>query len=331
MLRWALFFVLMAFSPAAQAACVGENLFDKLDAQTRIALRVKADAAPFARGLVWRATRGDEVLTLLGTYHFDDTRHAGLRKTIAPVLEDAALLLVEAGPEEEAALLAEMTRNPEAMFETGPTLPERMDQDDWKRLTAATGERGIPGFLAAKMKPWYVAMTLAMSPCAMAEVARGVKGLDGQVIALAQEQGLPIRALEPFDTVLTLFEKIPEAEQIDMVIAALATAEKADDYTQTLADAYFEEEPRLIWEFTRHETELHSGLSPKEVAAQMEMTEELLMTERNLAWIPVIEAALEAGPVVLAAGALHLPGKTGLLALLHERGFELERLPIAKP
>ena len=331
MLRWVVFVLLIAFSPAAQAACAGENLFDKLDAQTRIALRVKADAAPFARGLVWRATRGDDVLTLLGTYHFDDPRHEALRDTIAPILQDAALLLVEAGPEEEAALIAEMTRNPAVMFETGATLPERMEEDDWKRLSAATAERGIPGFLAAKMKPWYVAMTLSMSPCAMAEVAQGVKGLDGQVIALAQAQGVPIRPLEPYDTVLGLFEQIPDEEQIDMIVAALATAEKADDYTRTLADAYFDEEARLIWEFTRHETEAYSGLSEEEVAAQMEFTEQLLMTDRNEAWIPVIETALESGQVVLAAGALHLPGTTGLLALLQDRGFMIERLPVAKP
>ncbi len=331
MLRWVLLFALLLVSPAARAACAGENLFDRLDAQTRIALRVRADAAPFARGLVWRATRGDQVLTLVGTYHFDDPRHAALRRTVTPLLRDAALLLVEAGPEEEAALIAEIAQKPEAVFETGPTLPERMGEGDWKRLSAATAERGIPGFLAAKMKPWYLAMTLSMSPCAMAETAKGVRGLDGQVIALAQAQGLPIRALEPYDTVLGLFARIPDEDQINMILAALATTGMADDYTRTLADAYFDEEPRLIWEFTKHETERHSGLSPEEAAAQMELTEDLLMTQRNIAWLAVIEEALDSGPVVLAAGALHLPGRTGLLALLQERGFALERLPLARP
>lgn len=327
MLRFCLSILLSLASPLA-AACPGVNLFDALPEATRAELRAAADAAPFARGLLWRATRGGQDLTLVGTYHFDDPRHAPILQRLGPELARASTLLVEAGPEEEAALMAEVGRNPDAMFSTGPTLPERMAEDDWQRLSATMAARGVPGVLTAKMKPWYVAMTLALSPCATAEVARGVKGLDGQLIAAAQARGLPIRALEPHDTVLTLFNDIPPAAQIDMILAALTAAEQADDYTQTLADAYFAEEPRLIWEFTRYETELHSGLSPEAAAEQIALSENLLMARRNRAWIPVIEAALADGPVLLAAGALHLPGETGLLALLEARGFALERLPL---
>jgi uncharacterized protein YbaP (TraB family) len=53
-----------------------------------------------------------------------------------------------------------------------------------------------------------------------------------------------------------------------------------------------------------------------------------LMTERNRAWIPVIEAAAAEGPVLAAFGALHLSGNDGVLALLERRGFTLERLDL---
>ena len=55
------------------------------------------------------------------------------------------------------------------------------------------------------------------------------------------------------------------------------------------------------------------------------------MTERNRAWIPVIEAAAPKGPVVAAFGALHLSGTDGVLALARARGFTLERLDLRSP
>ena len=51
-----------------------------------------------------------------------------------------------------------------------------------------------------------------------------------------------------------------------------------------------------------------------------------LIDQRNRAWIPVIEAAAGSS-IVVAAGALHLPGEAGVLNLLQQQGYTLERAP----
>lgn len=312
-----------------RAECVGSNLLDALAPQDRAQISAAANAAPHAQGLLWQAQRGDQRLTLVGTYHMPDARHAAILEALEPHLAAASLLLVEAGPQEEAALRAEMTRNPALIFATsGPTLAERLPEADWQRLAQALRDRGIPPFLGSRFRPWYAAVTLALSPCAMAEAAAGKRGLDAEVIARAGARGLPVRALEPHDTLFTIFDEMSEADQLDMIRASLPMADRADDYTTTLAEAYFAEEPRLIWEFSRYDALANSGLAPQTVAAQFAMTEDLMMNRRNRAWIAVIEAALAEGTVMLAAGALHLPGEGGLLALLHAKGFQLERLPL---
>jgi hypothetical protein len=55
-----------------RAQCAGENLFATMDPDRLAAITAAADAVPFPRGNLWRATRGDEVITIIGTYHFDD-------------------------------------------------------------------------------------------------------------------------------------------------------------------------------------------------------------------------------------------------------------------
>jgi hypothetical protein len=312
----------------AFAQCAGKNLFAEMPAERLDRLTAAADAVPFPRGNYWRATRGDEVITLIGTYHFDDPRHAPNLQTIAPEIAAATTVLVEAGPEEEAALLDLMAREPgRMMIMEGPTLLERLPPDTWDSLAKALALRGVPGFMAAKLQPWYVAVMLAIPPCAMANMA-DPKGLDGLIIDTALEKGIPVRGLEPFDTVFRIFDSMTEQEMIAMIEATLAVDDRAEDYSATLADSYFAGESRIIWEYMRDESYSLPGYTRDQIDAEFARMEEVLMAGRNRAWIPVLTEAAATGPVFAAFGALHLSGEEGVLNLLQEEGFTLEQLPL---
>jgi uncharacterized protein YbaP (TraB family) len=168
---------------------------------------------------------------------------------------------------------------------------------------------------------------LAIPPCAIAAMA-DPKGLDGMVIDAALAAGVPVRALEPFDTVFTLFDTMSEAEVVAMIDSTLAMEDRAEDYSATLADSYFAGESRMIWEYMRDESLSLPGYTPERIEAEFARMEELLMSARNRAWIPVLTAAAAEGPVFAAFGALHLSGADGVLNLLQAEGFTLEELPL---
>jgi uncharacterized protein len=311
-----------------RAQCAGENLFATMDPDRLAAITAAADAVPFPRGNHWRATRGDEVITIIGTYHFDDPRHDATLQTILPALTSATTVLVEAGPDEEAALLDLIARDPSTMMiAEGPSLLEQLPPQTWEKLSAALSARGVPGFMAAKMQPWYVAAMLAIPPCAMAQMA-DPKGLDGMVIDSALAAGVPVRALEPFDTIFTLFGAFSDEEVVAMIDSTLAMEDRAEDYSATLADSYFAGESRMIWEYMRDESRSLPGYTPERIEAEFARMEELLMSARNRAWIPVLTEAAAQGPVFTAFGALHLSGQDGVLNLLQAEGFTLEELPL---
>ena len=310
------------------AACQGRDLIAALPDADRAALMRAADAVPFARGNLWRAERkterGAEVIHLVGTYHFDDPRHEAMMARLAPILDRARVVLVEAGPDEERALAAELLRRPEFMFLTnGPTLPEMLPEADWQALMAAMQARGVPPFLASKFRPWYMAMLLGLPPCAMPDLQRGAKGLDHRLIAAATAKGLPVQALEPFDTLFSIFGRLSMAEEIDMIRASLHLADRAEDMTATLANAYFAGQSWLIWEFSMVQARDAPGMTEADVARQFALAEDVLMVARNRAWVPVLLAAAGKGEVLAAFGALHLPGPDGVLALLQAEGFTI--------
>lgn len=310
------------------AKCAGQNLFASMSADRLAAIEAAADAVPYPEGNHWRATRGDEVITLIGTYHFDDPRHAPTMEAITPDITAARTVLVEAGPEEEKQLKALIARDPsKMMIIDGPTLLETLPPDLWESLSDALAQRGIPGFMAAKLRPWYVTVLLSVPPCAMADMA-DPKGLDGMVIDAAEAAGVPVRGLEPFDTVFSIFDAMTEAEQIALIQSTLAVEDQSEDYSATLADSYFAGESRKVWEFMRFVTYDLPGYTPEQVDAEFATMEELLMASRNRNWIPALTKAASEGPVFAAFGALHLSGKQGVLALLEAEGFTLEALPL---
>lgn len=313
-------------APSAGAECHGLNLLDLMPAEERAAVTALADAQPFARGNFWQAERGEDRIIILGTYHLEDPRHGATVARFAPEIAGASALLVEAGPEEEKALQQHMGRDPSVMVITdGPALNQILPPETWDRLAEAARARGVPPFMAAKFRPWYVTVLLAVPPCAM-EAMVDPNGLDAQLIDSALAAGVPVRALEPYDTVFSIFGAMSEADQIAMIEQTLAMEDSITDFSETLADAYFDGDGRLMWELMRHMSYDAPGYTREQVDAEMAVLEEVLMNSRNRAWIPVIEAAAAEGPVVVAFGALHLSGQEGVLNLLKGNGWTVTPL-----
>lgn len=328
MLRFALLLLALLVPALASAQCQGRDLIAALPEPEHAALMAATAAQPYSTGNLWRASRGDQVIHLLGTYHLPDSRHERMLARVTPLLGDATVLLVEAGPEEEIRLKAEVLRRPEFMFLTeGPTLPELLGDPDWSAVSAEMTARGIPPFVAAKFRPWYMAMMLGIPPCAMASAKAGARGLDHQLITAAQAAGVPVAPLEPYDTLFSIFGDLTLEQEIEMIRATLLMADRPEDMTVTLANSYFAGQPWLLWEFARAQALAAAGPDQAgAVVAQFSLMQEVLMARRNQSWVPVLLAAAERGPVLAAAGALHLPGQQGVLALLAAEGFDIERL-----
>ena len=308
--------------------CAGVDLIAALAPEVREGLRAAADAVPFPQGNYWRATKDGMQVSLLGTYHLDDPRHDALMRAVGPTLAAASVLLVEAGSKEEAELMAHLARDPTVILAPeGPTLAETLPQDEWQRLAQAMRDRGIPPFMASRFRAWYVTMLLSVPPCALKAAAAG-KGLDKRMIAAAEAQGLPVLALEPYDTSLRLFDGMDSAAQLAMIRSTLAMEDQAADQMATLAATYFAQDSRMIWELSRLAARSVPGTTAAQVDAEFAAMEDALMNTRNRGWIPVIEAAAARGPVFAAFGALHLSGEQGVLALLERRGWHLERLDL---
>ena len=325
-MRYVLTLLLLILPQSLWAACSGVDMRDRLDDSQRAEITERLSGVPFASGNHWRATKDGRTINLIGTMHIDDPRMDALAARLAPVIETADLLMVEATKEDQQALQRDMATNPELAFLQGKTLIELMPEDEWLALAAAAEARGIPAFMAAKFKPWYLSLMLSASPCTIAEVAKGGVGLDMRLMDIATEADVPMQALEHYTTVFSLFDKDPIDEQIDLLTVGILPDEVSENATTTLKEQYFDEAHMAGLETSRVLTRPSVDLPGPEFDKIYDDFIDLLVRVRNEAWMGPIDAA-EGDRIVIAAGALHLGGEYGLLNLLEQQGYTLERLP----
>lgn len=318
-------FVLVA--QPALAICAGQDLRKTLTADEQVRLQEALEDAVFPEGNHWRATRGDRTLHLIGTMHLTDPRLDAPVDRLRDTIETADLLLLEMTDEDQAALEQRLSTDPSLLLLPDTTLPELLTEEEWQKMSEALTARGMPPFMAARFQPWYVSVLLAVPPCAAApELADS--GLDAQLEAIARSAGVPREALEDVETIFMAFADQPRATQIDMMLSSLVDPAISEDLFATLLASYFDESHAEGWAVSSILAERYSPIDPSAAAEVFATIEQELLIDRNRAWIPVLLDATEQNETVVAAfGAAHLPGENGVLALLENEGFTLERLP----
>lgn len=319
-----LVFVFLFQALPAWAACEGTDLIAALPDDQRQALRSRASNSPYPEGLLWRASRGQTEITFFGTYHFAHDRTQAHLEALKPRINAADEIYLEVSNDDHAEMERAVAVDPSIMFITeGPTLIDLLGEEDWATYKAAMEERMIPGFMAAKFKPFWAAIMLGVGPCETREGAFENEGIDIRIGKFAEEIGNPSRSLEDYRDLLKMFDSFSQEDQLDMIRLFFAWSGNPDDMSYTLRQRYLAEDTGMIWEYTRMISLEFGGENGAEDFA---LFEQQMLIDRNQSWIELLLGEAEGKQVFAAVGAAHLPGPHGVLNLLEQNGFTVTRL-----
>ena len=318
-----LFTLLLPIKLHAQS-CGTIDLIDDLNAAERAQLDTLIAPHPYPNGNLWQATKSGSTVTVVGTIHIPDPRLAAIVENVRPALDEADLLILEASSDDQAGIQALATTQPDMFFITeGPTLIDLLSKEEWARVSDRLAALGVPAFFAAKFQPWYLSLTLAIPPCAMTALQSGEHGLDRQLETIAIANDTPVGTLDDVEQLLRLFADEPIEKQIDGLRITLETQASNDATTSTLIESYFEGRVRESWEFGRiliAETDIENG------PELFEEVNQSLLLDRNQDWEPKIVDMVAGKDAVIAVGAAHLSGETGVLRALERAGYTLSPL-----
>jgi len=187
----------------------------------------------------------------------------------------------------------------------GVTLQDLLPASVWATLTGLLP----PGADLSPLTPWAAFSMLQFIGTPI------VKGVESQLLARARIDSKPIHYLEALREFTGPLDAAISANNWEVFVAALAGLE---DYRRVVRDM------RNVW-LSRRVEDVEAVL-PRTLLGMPSLAR-VTLDNRNLAWVPRIEAAVRAPErTLIVVGAAHLPRATGLLRLLEQRGHEIRDL-----
>jgi uncharacterized protein YbaP (TraB family) len=319
-------FVLLAVPASAETpppTCDGRDLLALArteEAKAYSGYEREAAAIPNGEGLLWRVERAGQAPSyLFGTMHMTDPRITELPPVVANAL----------GGSRTVALELASTGDRQAMAREGATLVARAvseravlvltDEDD-EHLSRALAARGLPVEAAGRLQPWFLALSLAYSPCELKRQAAGAEVVDERVANLARSKKIKVVGLETLDEQIDALSAIDPSVVRDVVADSARLSDKINDINETMVRLYRDRRIGMLLASMELMTQSPRGLRAGRAFIQaLTVRRNRTMHERAL---PLITK----GNAFVAVGALHLMGEQGLVELFRRSGHQVTRV-----
>ena len=246
---------------------------------------------------------------LLGTMHASEPRVLAIADKVEPYLKKVDRLALEIVPDGQAMLAALLA----TQLPSDTSLEELLSATLYRETRLAMAQRGVPESVLQRMRPWAVSVELSLP-----HSQKGVF-LDLRIFQLAQEAGKALVGLETVDEQLGLFDELTMAEQIALLEHAVKNLAELPKQFNAMVDAY-----------VSGDLEALSKMADEQ---QHDLDEELvtwfdrkIVENRNRVMAERAWPLIKKGDTLVAVGALHLIGDTGLVANLRQRGCNFRRL-----
>jgi uncharacterized protein len=312
-------------APAATAPeqCGGKDMLTEMQtAEPDLYRRVMDQAAKLenTEALLWKVEKsGVETSYLFGTIHIPDKRVVNLSAKVQTAFDQSKTLALEVANTSDAALVEAMGKVPQLLaYADGSTLKGQLTEDEFKKVQALVAKSGLPGEAAVVLKPWLFSMLLSISDCQRLQMKAGQDALDKRLEKDAAKRGATVVGLETVESQLTAMASVPNDQQILMLKSGLAYADRAEDMIETLVQMYLKRQIGATMPFEQALGE-KSGVP----ASAYDGFVKTLLVDRNARMRDAAKPIFDKGQAFVAIGALHLPGKTGMVALLREAGYSV--------
>jgi len=311
-----------AAEKAPPPACSGHDILTEIqtsDPAGYARIRAAADAVPNTGALLWRIEgKGAPVSYLFGTIHSTDPRVTTLSPGVTTAFNAAktvALEYVDPPPGSGEPTIQELVAA-KGVYPAGHDLHDVLAPAEMAALAKELAAGGIPEAAAARLRPWFASLALALPVCEQQRVAGGLLPLDKQLEGAAIAQGKRAVGLETMELQINALMGLPEDVQVSLLKSTLGTLALRDDALEVLHRAYLRRDLATSLPFTKYIV-ARAGYD----ASSLDAVERALVVKRNYGMRDAALPLLQEGGAFIAVGALHLLGKEGLVALVRAAGY----------
>ena len=281
----------------------------------------RADELVNGEGLLWRIEKpGLPVSWLFGTMHSTDEGAVAVARRAAASIGSVKVMATELGPLDaatkanlSAGLLKLAIDRDHDTFDAAPDL-------DRAAVETLIASLGYPVSFAHHLKLWFVAILASTPTCETKREAAGLQVVDEFLMQEAKIAGVRVVGLETGQEQMDAVASITPDVSAALLTAAARNGALNDDVYATTLKLYVEGRPADVVAVG----DLVGDMSQKERDASDAFTR-LLLVQRNATMVARAEPLLHEG-VFIAVGALHLPGKDGLIERLRRAGYTVTKV-----
>ena len=272
-----------------------------------------APPEPFARGVLFRVDApGKPASWVYGTLRSSDPRVVVPPPAVARALTQSRRLAPE--------LLLSRAELPEyfaaTQLEDDRRLADFLDAGTRARIRAALGAAAPAEDVFERMKPWAVLLLLAEpAPAASAPT------MEEALIVLARRQRIRVFGLELPDEQVAAFDTMPVASQVALVRWTLARRDLLALDREREVAAWLDRDLARIAALVRAPDRAQTEMAPHFAQAMRHLVDNRSILMAHRLFLPLRE-----GRVFVAVNAVHLYGRTGLLALIEAQGYRIVRV-----
>lgn len=255
--------------------------------------------------LLWEVS-GNGLTTasyLFGTFHLLCKDDILFSKALKRSVSTASVVYMELDMDDPAMLLGGLAM---MSMKNGKKLKDLLTEEEYKRVELFFKDslKSSLGFFQG-MKPMMLTSLVypKLMPC------ETVTSVEDQLVKLAKENKKEVRGLETLAFQSSVFDSSPYKEQADELLKTIDSLAKSKLLFDSMAKAYKNQDMAAIEHIL---TDDDFG---------MEGNQDILLDKRNKNWVDQLKTIMHKEPVFVAVGAGHLPGKSGVIALLRKEGY----------
>ncbi|HME61215.1 MAG TPA: TraB/GumN family protein [Candidatus Binatia bacterium] len=265
------------------------------------------------KSLLWRVSRDDKSVHLLGSIHYLRKENYPLNPAILSTLDASTRLILEIDLNSTPADSAQRLSLEKAIYRDGTTLAQNVSDETYHLAERRASELGLDMRILNPMKPWFAALT--MVAIKLRRMGLDPKfGVDRHLAERAKSTGKPTGGLETLEFQLGIFDRLSKREQELMLRETVSELERLDRDIDAIVNAWLKGEGDQL-----------SSLLNAGMQEYPELYEKILI-ERNRRWVGGIEQLIqqESGAMVVV-GAAHLVGKDSVVEMLKAKGYSVEQ------
>ena len=261
---------------------------------------------------MWHLADTDSDIYLFGTFHLLPDKLDWQRPAMIAAFDKSSILIMEAdingaAPGDVVNLIKKYGVAP-----ADRPLRSRLTPEQVAKYEKTTGALGLDPAMLDPYEPWYAATVLTLK-YAEKHGLEASQGAEEKLIKAAETENKPTAYLETIEEQIQFLAGLPEQTQNEMFIATLDELETSDQVLGDMQNAWI-----------KGDTKAMAGLFDKSVRDIPDLYN-VLIRDRNKRWADEIEKLMAgSGKVFIAVGAGHLVGDDSVVALLRQRGFEIE-------